>query len=92
MSTVQAMLTLPCRMHALASAITSMHQPVGGDLFAIPRATTQHLCRARRQLAAVALSVSVSMGICVPEASALVQGFSPMEALKNKDYGKSRMT
>jgi len=58
---------------------------------ACERRQCNSLCDAHRQLAAVALSVSVSMGICVPEAPALVQGFSPMEALKNKDYGKSRM-
>jgi hypothetical protein len=43
-----------------------------------------------RQLAAVALSVSLGFGL-TQEASALVEGYSPMEALKNKDYGKSRM-
>ena len=44
----------------------------------------------RRQLAAVALSVSLSLGLA-QEAPAIVEGYSPMEALKNKDYGKSRM-
>ena len=72
---------------AVASAIC----PVAGMYTASKRRQCNSLCDARRQLASVALSLSVSMGICVPEAPALVQGFSPMEALKNKDYGKSRM-
>lgn len=41
----------------------------------------------------LAMSAAVSaLVLPIAPASAVVEGFSPMSALKGKDYGKSRMT
>lgn len=42
-------------------------------------------------LAELALVCTAALS-CAPEATAVVEGYTPMEALKGKDYGKSRMT
>jgi FKBP-type peptidyl-prolyl cis-trans isomerase len=38
------------------------------------------------------LAVPAAMAVSCGPASALVQGYEPMPALKDKDYGKPRMT
>ena len=39
-----------------------------------------------------AMTISTTSIAMVAESEALVQGYEPMPALKDKDYGKSRMT